>query len=198
MLVPVKVSEDMVCMEFGWPCCPFSAKGCQPVCLLAGRCPPSLASPRPPSAVPLLPCRVVDLLLPGENVLQALRRLAAVRLPAGAAATVSTAGSGGGSGGGGGSPAADTLAQHVRALRGPAMPPAVREKFEQLVRLAGLAEMEGATGLCPAGLSLDHLSGHTTQPAGLRCPTRHSLLAHSLPSSPCYTDGAVQCADGPG
>ena len=85
--------------------------------------------------MPLLPRRVVDLLLPGENVLQALRRLAAVRQPAGATPAVSTAGSG--SGGGGSSPAAEALAQHVRALRGPAMPPAVREKFEQLVRREG-------------------------------------------------------------
>lgn len=49
--------------------------------------------------------RLVDLLLPGENVLQALRRLAAVRQPAAASAD------------GRASPtAADPLARHPRAL----------------------------------------------------------------------------------
>lgn len=75
----------------------------------------------------------MDLLLPGESVLQALRRLAAVRQPAGAARPASP-GSGSGAGG---SPGAEAAAAHARALRGPAMPPAVREKFEQLVRLGG-------------------------------------------------------------
>lgn len=78
--------------------------------------------PHPPSS-----CRrLVDLLLPGENVLQALRRLAAVRQPLGA--------SPGGGAANGGSPPGDPLARHPRALRTQAMPAGVQEKFEQLVR----------------------------------------------------------------
>ncbi|PRW58842.1 CD2 antigen cytoplasmic tail-binding 2 [Chlorella sorokiniana] len=82
--------------------------------------------------------RIVDLLLPGENVLQALRRLAAVRQPARGAVTTPAATSGGATGG---SPDADTLARG--ALKGPAMPPAVQEKFEQLTELSSVLMDQG-------------------------------------------------------
>ena len=100
--------------------------------------------------------RVVELLLPGENVLQALRRLAAVRQPAAAALAAGSASSGGGS------PATDVLASNAGPARGPAMPPAVREKFEQLVRRAG-----GLGGRCMGWLCLTALKPPGAQPACL-------------------------------
>ncbi|KAL4425716.1 hypothetical protein ABPG75_009732 [Micractinium tetrahymenae] len=81
--------------------------------------------------------KLVDLLLPGENVLQALRRLAAVRQPAAGAAD------------GRASPtAADPLARHPRALAGQGpMPPVVRDKFEQLTGLSSLLMEQGIYGV---------------------------------------------------
>ncbi|KAL4445882.1 hypothetical protein ABPG77_009081 [Micractinium sp. CCAP 211/92] len=81
--------------------------------------------------------KLVDLLLPGENVLQALRRLAAVRQPAAASAD------------GRASPtAADPLARHPRALASQgAMPPVVRDKFEQLTGLSSVLMEQGVYGV---------------------------------------------------
>jgi hypothetical protein len=81
------------------------------------------------------------MLLPGESVLVALRRLAQVRQPAGGGDSASgTRGGASSSGGGQGSPASDPLTRYPRALSGQVRasqcPSACLPKLKQQVEAA--------------------------------------------------------------
>ncbi|KAL4859915.1 CD2 antigen cytoplasmic tail-binding protein 2 [Chlorella vulgaris] len=126
--------------------------------------------------------RIVDMLLPAENVLQALRRLARVRQPVGSGATAPA------------TPAADPLTRHPWALGAEqAMPPVVRQRFQELTSLSNALMDQGVYSV--HSMSREQLessipSSSTTQPAAAAAGSG-GVPANGASS----TDAGVQLAE---